>query len=218
MMSANIMRPSSDRLSVMRLVSRIKEFSAGGVIAISVSAIVCVGSLFAEEVLAPLRYDRAGLGNGEWWRLISGHLVHINLRHGLLNAAALILTVSLVAGRVAISEWLWLTVGSVVAVDAGLYWLSPEIAWHVGASGVLHGLFAGVGLLLAARSRDPLGGLLLLLLAGKLAFEQLSGGASPWMADANFTIVTEAHLYGAIGGLASAMILLGSMVAKRRVN
>ncbi len=143
--------------------------------------------------------------------------MHIDLRHGLLNGAALLLIASLAAGRVTVSEWLWLAVGSVIAVDAGLYWLSPDTSWYAGASGVLHGLVAGVGLSLAARSRAPLGWvlLLLLLLAGKLAFERLSGGASPWMADADFTVVAEAHLYGVIGGLASAMLLLFRALAKR---
>ena len=197
-----------------------RESSAGGRIAIGVSALLCVGSLFADQLLAPLRYEREGLGEGQWWRLISGHLVHIDLRHGLLNAAALLLIASLAAGRVTVSEWFWLAVGSVIAVDAGLYWLAPDTSWYAGASGVLHGLGAGVGLFLAVRSRAPLRWvlLLLLLLVGKLGFERLSGGASPWMADADFKVVSEAHLYGVIGGLAGAMLLRFRELAKRRVQ
>lgn len=49
---------------------------------------------------------------------------------------------------------------------------------------------------------------MLLLLAGKLAYEHLSGGTSLFMDGAGFAVVTEAHLYGAVGGLATALGIL----------
>jgi rhomboid family GlyGly-CTERM serine protease len=180
----------------------------GTILLAGAAALFCLGGLFAEALMPLLRYDRPALAGHEWWRLVSAHLVHFDLQHGVLNAAALVLTAWIVGRRVAITEWLLLAVGSLIAVDAGLYWLSPDVGWYVGASGMLHGLFAGSALMLALRERDVMGGMMLLLLAAKLAYEHLSGGTSLFMDGAGFTVVTEAHLYGAVGGLATALGIL----------
>lgn len=183
---------------------------AGTSLLAGASALFCLGGLFAAALMPLLRYDRLALANHEWWRLVSAHLVHFDLQHGVLNAAALVLTAWIVGRRTAIAEWLLLAAGSLIAVDLGLYWLSPDIDWYVGASGLLHGLFAGGALILALRWRDLMGGVMLLLLAGKLAYEHLSGGTSLFMDGAGFAVVTEAHLYGAAGGLATALGILAA--------
>jgi rhomboid family GlyGly-CTERM serine protease len=177
----------------------------GGIAAVvAVCLLLCAGGLFADALLPVLRYERSGLAAGEWWRLVSAHFVHIDEAHAALNAAALLLIAWLGTGQVTLRQWLWLTLASMAAVDIGLYWLAPETTWYAGASGVLHGVFAGTSLILARRAREPIGTLMLLLLAAKLAFEQVSGGPSPWMGSAGFRVVIEAHLYGALGGLAAA--------------
>lgn len=186
----------------------IQSSRTGAILLAGAFALFCLGGLFAEALMPLLRYDRPALANHEWWRLVSAHLVHFDLKHGVLNAAALVLTGWIVGSRVAIAEWLLLSAGSLIAVDVGLYWLSPDVGWYVGASGLLHGLFAGGALVLAVRERDVTGGIMLLLLAGKLAYEHLSGGTSLFMDGAGFAVVTEAHLYGAMGGLATALGIL----------
>ncbi len=173
-----------------------------------VAALACaLSGLLAATVLEPLRYDRAAIAAGQWWRLVSAHLVHIDLAHGAINGAALLLITWLAAGRVTLAQWGWLTVGCVLAVDAGLYWIAPQIGWYAGASGVLHGLLGGMAVLLWAQSRDRFGSALLLLLVVKVAYEQVSGSAAPWMTTADFRVITEAHLYGSIGGVASALAI-----------
>ena len=85
----------------------------------------------------------------------------------------------------------------------GLWLLKPQVDWYVGASGALHGVMAAGTLahLQAARPRrlDPRG-----FIVGKLTYEQFAG-SMPFAGGAN-TIV-DAHLYGAIGGLAAALVL-----------
>src|ERR1700759_82553 len=44
-----------------------------------------------------LRYDRTGLAAGQWWRLISAHLVHLDLDHAVLNSLGLVLMWALFA-------------------------------------------------------------------------------------------------------------------------
>lgn len=210
MMTATTMRSINEKHR-SRLPARLTRDSlAGASLLAGAAALFCLGGLFAAALMPLLRYDRLALANHEWWRLVSAHLVHFDLQHGVLNAAALVLTAWIVGRRVAIAEWLLLAAGSLIAVDLGLYWLSPDIDWYVGASGLLHGLFAGGALILALRGRDLMGGVMLLLLAGKLAYEHLSGGTSLFMDGAGFAVVTEAHLYGAVGGLATALGILAA--------
>lgn len=208
MMTATTMRPINEKHRSRPTARPTRGSLVAASLLAGSAALFCLGGLFAEALMPLLRYDRPALADHEWWRLVSAHLVHFDLKHGVLNAAALVLTAWIVGSRVAIAEWLLLSAGSLVAVDVGLYWLSQDVGWYVGASGLLHGLFAGGALVLAVRERDVTGGIMLLLLAGKLAYEHLSGGTSLFMDGAGFAVVTEAHLYGAVGGLATALGIL----------
>lgn len=199
------------------LAERARDSTAGVVLLAGACLLFCLGGLFAARLVPWLSYDRVAMAGHEWWRLLSAHAVHLDLPHALLNAAVLILTAGIVAGRARIGEWLWLAAGSMLAVDAGLYWLSPQTAWYAGASGMLHGLFAGAAVLLAWRGRDPAGGVMLVLLAAKLGYEHLAGGASLLPGDGRFTVVTEAHLYGAAGGVVTAIVLLASSALRGRM-
>jgi len=212
MMTLKIMASPDTTQHSARRAGHLPGSVAGVALTVGVCGLFALGGLFAAGLLPWLRYDRLALASHEWWRLLSAHLVHLDLRHGLLNAAALALTAWIAARRVAIGEWLWLAAGSLAAVDIGLYWWSPDIAWYAGASGLLHGLFAGAGVLLVLRARDFAGGLMLLALAAKLTYEHLSGGASLFMGGTGFSVVTEAHLYGALGGLATALLILARRV------
>ena len=80
-----------------------------------------------------------------------------------------------------------------LAISSGLWWLSPRVAWYVGASGVLHTMLgAGTARHLLRHTWDRW--LLLAALAGKLLFEQFGGHEQPG-------VVVDAHLYGALAGL-----------------
>ncbi len=167
--------------------------------------LIFVLAVLGEPARALLRYDRTSLEVGQLWRLFSAHLVHLDFVHALLNGAALWLLVAAVGRGVAARDWLLIVAGAMLGVDAGLYWLMPQLSWYVGLSGVLHGALAGPALLLCLRLR-PMGFLLLLLLAGKLAWEQ-AAGPLPGTADLiSGAVVTEAHFFGAAGGIIGALI------------
>lgn len=153
--------------------------------------------LLPEAVQTAGRYDRAALASGEWWRLISAHFVHLGLRHAVLNAAAAGILVLLFGEALSAQTWLLVVVVSLVAIDAGLWFFSPNIQWYAGASGVLHGVIAAGGLALA-RLRDWRGGVLLALLTSKLIFEQYTSGDLGFAG--GLPVVLDAHLYGALGG------------------
>lgn len=165
-----------------------------------------------DSARAWLRFDPAGIAAGEWWRLLSGHLVHLGVPHVLLNVAALLLLWWLVGSGLSVAGWLLVIASSLACIDLGLWFLDPALSWYVGLSGLLHGLFAAG--LVARWQSAPVESLLLgALLAAKLLFEQLSGPLPGSEASAGGAVVVNAHLYGAVGGIAAALGLRASVRA-----
>ena len=153
-------------------------------------------------VAACLRYERVALAHGEWWRLATAHLVHHDWPHLALNLAGLALLWMLYRAQASAREWLVVVLASMLAVDAGLYWFAPEVRWYLGASGLLHGLWAA-GAVFTVRQRRLEGWLTLSLLTAKLLLEQRYGALSA--SSLGLAVVTAAHGYGALGGLAAAL-------------
>lgn len=157
-----------------------------------------------------LAWDRAAIGTGELWRLVSGHLVHLGWSHLVLNLAGLALILWVVGGAYACWRWLLIAVISLVAIDLGFWWLDTSLEWYVGLSGLLHGLLAA-GLLRGAIARDPEALVLAALVLAKLAWEQFAGPLPGSAETAGGNVIVNAHLYGAVGGL------LGALLVGRRV-
>ena len=159
-----------------------------------------------------LRYERLALAHGEWWRLISGHWVHLGALHLLADAAGLVLLWALYARELAPRGWLLVLACATAAIDAGLWWGEPGLQWYVGISGLLHGAWAAGAASAAIRGQRQ-GWIMLAALAVKLAFEQ-HAGASVLLA--GFPVVTMAHVYGAIGGLLAVAALTAAALAVAR--
>ena len=151
-----------------------------------------------------LRYDRAALAAGQWWRLVTAHFVHLDFDHAALNSLGLVLMWALFARDYRPLHWLAILVGAIAAIDAGLWLRDSTIAWYVGSSGALHGIMAA-GTLAHVRRRDVDGWLLAAFILVKLAYEQ-SAGALPFT-DNHAGVVVDAHLFGTIGGAAIAAFL-----------
>jgi len=149
-----------------------------------------------------LQYEREALSHYQWWRLLSAHLVHLGWRHAWLNCAGLALLWMLFAREFTPRRWLWIVFLSAASIDAGLWFLRPEVDWYLGASGVLHGTWAA-GACAIYRRGDGFGAALLLLLIIKLVYEQQSGVS---LFDRDLPLVSVAHLYGALGGLIGALL------------
>jgi len=173
-------------------------------------------ALGGEDVRLWGRYDRTGLADGEWWRLLTGHLVHLGWGHLWPNLAALALIGALLERTFRPRDWIVVGLASAVAIDAGLYALDPDVDWYVGLSGVLHGYLAG-GSLLAMWNGDRIGALLAIGVAIKLVFEQKVGPV-PFTASAvGGPVVVAAHLYGAAGGFAATAFSIGVRKAFSRL-
>jgi rhomboid family GlyGly-CTERM serine protease len=150
-----------------------------------------------------LRYDRSAIAAGGWWRLLTAHIVHLDLHHLILNELGLVLMWSLFAQDYDAVEWCVIVLAGALAISSGLWWLSPRVSWYVGASGILHSVMAaGAAKHLLERSWDRW--ILVLGLSVKLAWEQWGGHEVP-------LIVVDAHLYGAVCGF-----VVGATLSWRR--
>jgi rhomboid family GlyGly-CTERM serine protease len=150
-----------------------------------------------------LRYERAALGAGQLWRLLTAHFIHLNGAHLLVNLAGIVLVWALVVEEFSATQWLWIGLAAIAGIDAGLWWLSPAPEWYAGASGLLHGVLCA-GFVAGAWRRDPVSLLGLPILLGKLLMEQRGGTLG--ITDA-MPVVSVAHLYGAVAaGVAAAAL------------
>jgi rhomboid family GlyGly-CTERM serine protease len=149
------------------------------------------------------RYQRDAIAAGEYWRLLTGHVVHLDATHALLNTLGLVLLWGLFARAWQPMQWLFAVAMSLLAIDLGFWFLAPQLDWYVGASGLLHGMFA-CGCIALLRQRDWVGALGAGIFIGKLAWEQKVG---PLPFEEGGTVVTIAHLYGAIGGFAAGLLM-----------
>lgn len=192
----------------------LRAFARGWAALLLGAAILALAMLGGSHT-GELRFERAAIAGGELWRLVSGHLVHLGVSHAFLNALGLLLIAWLVGKEYTLRQWLLVSAVTIAAIDAGLWWLEPELEWYVGLSGVLHGWLAA-GIVAQIRGRRPDALLLAALLAGKLVFEALFGALPGSEETAGGPVVTEAHLYGAAGGLLSG-VLLSRFVRGRRL-
>jgi rhomboid family GlyGly-CTERM serine protease len=135
--------------------------------------------------------------------VLTAHFVHLDAGHALLNSLGLVLMWALFARDYSPLRWLAIYLASALAISLGLYVFDPQIEWYVGASGALHGVMAA-GTWAHLRRRDLDGWILAVFIVAKLTYEQFAG-SMPFSGAAN--TVVDAHLYGAIGGLALALFL-----------
>jgi rhomboid family GlyGly-CTERM serine protease len=169
--------------------------------------LLCLGLIGALGIgtmrwLALLRYERSGLQQGQYWRLLSAHFVHLNAHHLLLNVLGLLLLWVMFARDLPPRQWLVVALASIGAIDAGLWFISTQVLWYVGASGVLHGLWAA-GAVTSWRERRAYGVVLSCALAAKLCYEHFAG---PNPLDVGLPVITIAHIYGALGGALAAVV------------
>lgn len=163
---------------------------------------ICL-QLLPDALLQLLRFDRAGVIEGEVWRLLSGHLIHLSWNHLLLNMAGLVLLMLLFESAWQVRDIVWGGLFAALSISLGIYVFFPDIGWYVGLSGVLHAWFAIASIRLWSSQRR-FAGLLLTVLIAKLVFENVAATATDtdWLGGA---VIQQAHLLGAISGLFYAL-------------
>ena len=166
--------------------------------ALAAAIAFCV-ALAGEEGREFMRYDRAAIGAGEIWRLLSGHFAHLGISHLVLNVAGLALVWFLVADHLTRRQWLVITIITLAGIDVGFWFLQPQLIGYVGLSGLLHGLLAaGIVAGIGAGRAEPV--LLAVIVVAKLTYEQVVGPLPGSETTTGGTVIVAAHAYGAVAG------------------
>ncbi len=172
--------------------------------AVVISIIAAAIQLFPQSLQHIVRYDRVGIAEGEFWRIITGHLAHLGWNHLAMNVAGLWLVTYVFAplGK----PWLWVTgvFATALLTSAGLYFFYPQLSFYVGLSGVLLGIVV-IGALQWIQEGDWMGFLVLVIVAGKIGWEQIFGALPLSQQMAGGPVVVDAHLCGTLGGLVVAL-------------
>ncbi len=159
-----------------------------------------LGLIFNQQLTPWLQYDRLAVLDGQWWRLWSGHLLHTNGWHFLMNLAGLAIIVLLHQPYYRLLNMLFLVGAGFALISLALLFWSPSISLYVGLSGFLHALVVW-GACQDIRAQWSSGWLILIGVAGKVGWEQWQGASAELVTLIDADVATDAHLYGAIGGL-----------------
>ncbi len=152
-----------------------------------------------------LRYDHTAVMQGELWRLLTAHLVHLSWSHALMNTAGLALIAVLFMRELPLRAWLLGGVLGALGVSLCLLWLNPQIAWYVGLSGVLHAWLV-MGAIADIRSSGRLGWVVISVVIAKLVWEQWIGPLPGSSFTAGGPVIVDAHLYGTVAGMVGGLI------------
>lgn len=183
-------------------------------------AILSLCVTYWPDALTTFRLDRGALASGQVWRLLSGHLVHMNTPHLMLNLLALFLLCELLWRDLDWRHVAALLLCAALGISAALLTWHPEVAWYAGLSGILHGLWAACAWHGASdresttpsssrpsyawQARWPMhrriSALALALLCLKLALEWYLGPSQRTAHAIGGEVIAVAHAYGALSG------------------
>ncbi|MFT5852626.1 MAG: rhomboid family GlyGly-CTERM serine protease [Colwellia sp.] len=188
---------------------------------VSIVALLSIIAFISEHFLGEsftqtLVYHRGLITQGEIWRLLSGHLLHTNGYHLLLNLAALFMLWVLHGRFYSIKNYTTLFLCCSVTTSVGIYYFDPTLIQYVGLSGVLHGVFV-FGALMDINAKDKTGYLLFLGVWLKIAHEQFYGASTDVSNLIEASVAVNAHLWGALGGLLFSIVYLYIIYIKSRL-
>lgn len=147
-----------------------------------------------------LRYQREAIADGQIWRVFTGHFVHLNLSHALLNATGILLLAVVLARDIPLRYWWTLIALAPFVISLGLWLRQPQLVSYVGFSGVLHGLLY-LGVLRMLLVAPMLAGTVLLLLVGRQVWEQTAAYDPDYLRSLiHGRVMPDAHLFGALTG------------------
>jgi rhomboid family GlyGly-CTERM serine protease len=165
-----------------------------------------------------LQYDRAALAAGQWWRIFTCHWTHFSLDHLLWDVAMFALLGALCERRSRAALLVCILLSAAMIPAMGWIFM-PRMQTYRGLSGIDSALFALLAFDLLLREIRTggrsgivlaIGGLLVLFIA-KIGVEIIYGRTTFVDSSAACMIpAPQAHLVGAVAGLACAGLALAS--------
>lgn len=159
-------------------------------------------------IVGALEFNRNAIGAGQWWRLVTGHLVHYGWPHMAADMSVFV-ALCWIAGRRGTGV-LRMTAVAIPVIGAAIYFCSPATITYRGMSGVDAALFGWVLVTMATerggwRSVAYVG--MLVLAVGRFAFETATGQSLlPTSLPEDIAVVGSAHLAGLAVGCAMAIL------------
>jgi rhomboid family GlyGly-CTERM serine protease len=184
--------------------SRLSKLPVAG---LSLALLLIILHLLRLELTPFLEFNRSAIYQGQWWRILTGHFMHTNTWHLVMNLGGLFL-IMLLHGNYyrAIQLWVNVVLGCLLIGLALLFW-SPQISLYVGLSGWLHALLV-CGCCIDIQRHWSSGWLILAAVFGKVIWEQWQGASQDIVTLINAEVATDAHLYGATVGLFLYAVML----------
>lgn len=126
---------------------------------------------FIQQNILNLSYNRVFIEKGEYWRLLSGGLVHSNYYHCLINLFGLFCLINLYEYQITLRTWATVCLLLVFCVNLSIYLLLPTTSFYLGFSGALHGLYTWTSINAWKEKRSWFPLVVLLLLIVKLILD-----------------------------------------------
>lgn len=157
------------------------------------------------------RYEPRLILDFEIWRLLTGHWVHANWTHYLMNMAGFMLCLALTGVTWTLWQWCWRIMVLSGGISVGLYFDQVDINWYVGFSGVLFGLYILTAYASLSEQRN-MSVILLVFIALKISLEQWSSVTITSSDLIGIPVMVDAHLYGVL--CAVVLILIQAVYMK----
>lgn len=173
---------------------------------IAIGILIVALWLGGNDWVAALEYHREKIATGEFWRLLTGHLVHTNTWHMLLNLSSLLFIGLLFGTLLSAKIWVGAFIFCSLAVSAAYWYITPQFIIYVGLSAALYGVII-IGALQDFKDNKLIAGALLVIVTGRVIWQQFDG-ASESLADmVDSRVAIESHLYGIIAGYLFSLLL-----------
>jgi len=98
-------------------------------------------------------------------------------------------------------------IGSAFLVSSAYFWYATEFDYYVGLSAVLYAVII-IGALLDIKEQPLIASLILLVVTGRVIWQQFSGGADNLANLIDERVAIESHLFGISAGYLQGSILL----------
>lgn len=179
--------------------------------------VVAVLAQVHPAAVSVLEFDRSRIAAGEWWRLLTCHLVHYGWPHTLADTGVFAALAWVAQGRG--RGLVWAVLVAAGAVGAAVYAWAPETTTYRGMSGVDATVFGFAAVRMAVQDGGWQRGLWLTALAlavGRFVFEAATGRPLlPTSLPDGVAVVGVAHVAGlAVGCIGAAVGLLAARLRR----
>ena len=170
------------------------------------ACVFLIGLWLLQRFPEALEFRRQLILNGQLWRVLTGHWVHANTVHFVLNISAALLLYVVFFRSIKVQEWMASGVVFSALISVCLLLFMPELDWYNGLSGLLHA-WVVYGSIRKIQAGHTIYWLAVVLVWLKVLFEM--AGVGGWFGSVlhGVNIIHEAHMMGAVIGAVTGLLM-----------